>query len=373
MKSNAWLNQLAALQGYGKSEEPAMNPENWGVISKDSPKLAYRGLASDEPTESEKSAAMDAFEAAGIGTPSDESMMQAQALAYLQQQRGVNEQADLLKQFKQKPKEINLAPALNTVDFLAGTQLAKGYERPMSEEERQVTLMKLQDAVQGQRGKVTSELGELLKAKMMSHSSRENGIKERFNENKINKALAAHQKNVGDMLPSIQTKLQNINSLISKYGDNLPGVGPGQSLIPDMALSDEASQVQQNARGLMADLIKLQSGTAASDKEVDRKLKERGMAWDSKPSTFISGMGLLQKEIKSVLKNKETVPTKIGAGGISAFDLYREAGGLTSEDIGGLLLPEKQSEEIMIGKGGVKYKLTPGADRKKKESWKEIK
>ncbi len=140
------------------------------------------------------------------------------------------------------------------------------------------------------------------------------------------------EKRVGDMVPGIVTKMENLDALIPGgiEGDDespVPGTGPGQFLIPDVMLSNEASDIQQNARGLMADLIKLQSGTAASDQEVARKMKERGMGPGSKSATFKKGLRLLKQEIGSVLKNKETGFRP------EVKSLYQERGGITHETI----------------------------------------
>lgn len=149
---------------------------------------------------------------------------------------------------------------------------------------------------------------------------------------RLDKDVQALEKRIGDMAPGIAKKLQNIEELIPGgiEGDTtqeVPGAGVGKFLIPDWALSEQASEVQQNARGLAADLIKLQSGTAASDKEVDRKLKELGMAPGSKSSTFRSGLKRLKSQFVEELKNKEAGFRP------EAKEIYRQRGGLTHESI----------------------------------------
>jgi hypothetical protein len=138
------------------------------------------------------------------------------------------------------------------------------------------------------------------------------------------------EKRIGDMTPGIVTKLQNLEDLIpggiaGEESADVPGVGPGMFVVPDFLLGEKASDIQQNARGLAADLIKLQSGTAASDKEVDRKMKELGMSPGSKSSTFRSGVKRLKKQITVELKNKEAGFRP------EAREIYKSRGGITHE------------------------------------------
>lgn len=140
------------------------------------------------------------------------------------------------------------------------------------------------------------------------------------------------EKRYGDMVPGMYKKLENLNNLIpgGLYGESdegVPGVGPGAFLVPDFMMSDKASEIQQNARGLAADLIKVQSGAAASDLEVDRKMKELGMAPGSKSESFKTGMRRLHMQIVKEMENKraafrpEVPNTFEGRGGFSPADV----------------------------------------------------
>lgn len=137
------------------------------------------------------------------------------------------------------------------------------------------------------------------------------------------------EKRYGDMTPGIYTKLGNLNKLVpgGLYGEggDIPGVSPGAFLVPDFMMGEEASAIQQNARGLAADLIKLQSGSAVSDKEVDRKMKELGMAPGSKESTFRAGLKRLHQQLTNEMKNKEAAFNKETVG------TFKERGGITHE------------------------------------------
>jgi hypothetical protein len=103
-----------------------------------------------------------------------------------------------------------------------------------------------------------------------------------------------------------------------------------QFLVPDFMLSDKASEVQQNANSLVRDLIKLQSGTAVSEKEADAKLKERGMGPSSKASSFKRGLRLLRQELAAAVKNKEAGFRP------EVRDIYKSNGGVGHEDVLGI-------------------------------------
>lgn len=154
--------------------------------------------------------------------------------------------------------------------------------------------------------------------------------KERNLENNVQKL----EKRIGDITPGIYTKLQNLEKALpggieggEEVDADIPGVGVGQFMVPDFMMGDEASNIQQNARGLAADLIKLQSGTAASDKEVDRKMKELGMSPGSKASSFRNGLIRLKDQVAVELRNKQ-------AGYDADVNYtYKDRGGITSDDI----------------------------------------
>lgn len=143
------------------------------------------------------------------------------------------------------------------------------------------------------------------------------------------------QKTLGEMVPGVVTKLERLDKNLpggidqtgAGAGEDTPGVGVGMSLAPDWFLSPEGSAVQQDTRGLVADLIKIQSGTAASDKEVDRKLKEFGISPDSKESTYRRGVQNLKAEIQRAIESKEAAYRP------EVVELYKSRGGVSSKDL----------------------------------------
>lgn len=155
------------------------------------------------------------------------------------------------------------------------------------------------------------------------------------------------EKRIGNMVPGVVSKLENLNSLIpggidSAEGD-IEGIGPGMVFVPDVMLSEKGSAIRRNAEGLVADLLKIQTGATATDTEVKRKMNEYGMGETSKSSTFKLGLQNVRKQVALELKNKE-------AGfrpGVQ--ELYRNRGGLSHRDV------------LSIRSGNAPTRSVPGA------------
>jgi len=296
------------------------------------------------------------------------------------EQEGASRLQEYIQDYSAKPRGIDWTAAAAFFDNPRLMQAAQSM-KPVSEEEKAQNIMNMQSRLASQLGDVSNSrlkaLGQQLASKqsaerlaqtdairreqarleaerqkaldkyrqqqlrlqeMQLNSTNENRQAARDlslsqkEDARFDKDIQAMEKRIGDVAPGVATKLQNLDQLIPGgiEGDEqaeVPGAGVGKFLIPDWAMNDQSSDVQQNARGLAADLIKLQSGAAASDKEVDRKLKELGMAPGSKSSTFRSGLKRLKNQFVNELKNKE-----------AAFDpkvkqVYQERGGLTHEKI----------------------------------------
>lgn len=283
--------------------------------------------------------------------------------ANLQEQAGIGQLEQYIKDYQQAPRKVDFTPLAALFGDQNLMQAAQSM-RPESEEQKMANVMALQQRLQDARHKVSGGTLQALAAQLrMSQAAQAEAERRRQSDQRIamekqrsdaweaakqmelalrerelasrsqdrfdrqNEANRRHEeslnekkdarfesdtqkleKRIGDMVPGIVKKLQNLDDMIPggiEGAGDVPGAGPGKFLIPDVMLSNEASEVQQNARGLMADLIKLQSGTAASDQEVARKMKERGMGPGSKPETFRSGLRLLRDELVTAVKNKQ--------------------------------------------------------------------
>jgi hypothetical protein len=133
-------------------------------------------------------------------------------------------------------------------------------------------------------------------------------------------------KALGSEVAVTKNNLKQIQSIVANSGDDIPGVGPLDSLAPDFLTSNDGVNLRQASRTLVGNLIKLRSGTAASDAEVERIMGELGMGRGASEEAFKSGLQKLQADTVEALKAKE-------AGfDPKAVQTYQQRGGVTSKD-----------------------------------------
>lgn len=280
-----------------------------------------------------------------------------------EQTAGYKSELDMLKEglakYASTPRGLDLTPGAATIDSLFGSSLSKGIQAPESSAQKMNNMQTMQARIAEAQGKIPGMQLDQLKnklaqmgymderqikleiaklnnqAQIAKHLTPKPGLNQGLAQReqaRLDREVQSLEKRIGDVAPGILTKLNNLEKIVPGgiEGDesaDVAGVGPAQFLIPDVMINDEASDVQQNARGLAADLIKLQSGTAASEKEVDRKMKELGMAPGSKSSTFRSGLKRLKDQFANELKNKEAGFRP------EAREIYKSRGGITHESV----------------------------------------
>lgn len=86
--------------------------------------------------------------------------------ALKQQQQGVSQNETSLQQMQDQGPQVNWAPALNYIDHISGSSLAKNYQQPESPQAYQEKLLSLRDALQKQKQGLTQEQLNLLKAQV---------------------------------------------------------------------------------------------------------------------------------------------------------------------------------------------------------------
>lgn len=314
--------------------------------------------------------------------PLEQALYAQQMQAIEQQERGIAGLEEKQKALANVQTQPDLSAVIGLTDYLSGAQAAKTYEKPMTQAEADKLKFTLQNEIEKRRSGVTGDIADVLRTKLAAKRGLGSSVdplrQQRYEESQRENNVQKLQKNVGDMIPSINEKLMALNNIVNKYDtEALPGVGPAAGTVPDFMLGEDGSAIRSYAKGVMSDLIKVQSGTAASDKEVERKLKERGMAWDSKPSTFVRGLKTLSAELVSQLKNKQSAYKP------EVVELYKERGGMTYQDIPVIETKEKiaprgttessglQPGTTKTGKGGVKY-IYKGGPEKDPTSWEKV-
>lgn len=81
----------------------------------------------------------------------------------MRQAGGVGETEKLIDQFRNANNQPNLAPLLSLVDSQTGSNFSRNYQQPMSPQEKNLALIKLQDELQKQRQGLTGDAVNLQK------------------------------------------------------------------------------------------------------------------------------------------------------------------------------------------------------------------
>jgi hypothetical protein len=145
---------------------------------------------------------------------------------------------------------------------------------------------------------------------------------------------------------------------LQKYANegDVPGVGM-TGFLPNLLVSDDGVKVRQAKRGIVGNLIKQRSGTAASEKEIDRILEELGMSDGATDDQFRTGLSRLSQQSAEALQGVEA-----GARP-EAVREARRRGLTTSEDIpqyspgGGKRAAGPHGATVV--QGGVTYQWNP--------------
>lgn len=109
--------------------------------------------------------------------------------------------------------------------------------------------------------------------------------------------------------------------------EDVAGVGPGAGFIPDILTSKEGTENRRAARRLVENLLKAQSGLAASDREQVRKLASTSLSDRASDADWRAGARELAKFVRRAMQSREA------AFPPEAIQLLQQRGGTTSRDI----------------------------------------
>jgi hypothetical protein len=128
-----------------------------------------------------------------------------------------------------------------------------------------------------------------------------------------------------DMEPiaKVQADLATLKGATEK-GD-VAGFGPVAGRVPGMLTSQEAVANRQAAARIMAGIIQMTSGQAASEKEVERLLEANGMGRTATDTQLKEGVGKLDAQYQNLVKQREAKyhPTVV--------QTYGDRGGFTGK------------------------------------------
>ncbi len=142
----------------------------------------------------------------------------------------------------------------------------------------------------------------------------------------------AGAQHLGDKAGEGQTvakALDDIDAVIAKNPNDIPGVGKWKSKLPDFVagsvLSDEGVSVRNNARDVLGTLLHKRSGAAVSPAELSRYETMFGL--NGTDEQFKAGVARMRRDFAAELSSTQA--------GVSpgARAKFKEAGGMLAEDI----------------------------------------
>lgn len=304
------------------------------------PPMALQGMSAPMPEQPKKGAPP-------APNPLLAQYNEMQQRALKQQKEGIGIYEQSIQDLLQSPKgQIDFTPLAALVDaWVPGSRLTQAAiaGKPMTAEQRKVLATKLQDELQRRKGDYSKAQLDAIKAQLMFGLGQTKAAEKA--QVKVDDDAQKLEKRIGDMTPGIKYRLEELDKAVGgienvESKESLPGVGPLAGLAPDVMLSDQGSVIRQHARGLVADLIKLQSGTAASEKEVDRKMEELGMGAGSKEVSFRRGILNVRNQLVQKLKSTEA------AFKPEVVEAFRSRGGVTHDVVGAIGKKDKDRERL---------------------------
>lgn len=145
---------------------------------------------------------------------------------------------------------------------------------------------------------------------------------------KAEAALSDDVKELAKRVPPEATSMiQAVDDLESQVAGlkSIPGVGPVQGRLPAFALSPQGQAIRQRAKDVVSQKIKLTSGTAASDTEVERIMEVLGMGPSATDEMFRRGLKNLRADVVADLAQR------VSGFSPAAVEEYTKRGGLTPE------------------------------------------
>lgn len=122
-------------------------------------------------------------------------------------------------------------------------------------------------------------------------------------------------------IPQMTSAVERVESLISEAGDDLPGYGRGESLIPDVAAGEKARELRQAIQSLFNVVLKDRSGTAVAKTEFERLQKEFGEGTFKTEQEVRKGLQNYIKRLKEVARNQ------VAGVDEDVVKIYQERGG----------------------------------------------
>lgn len=176
----------------------------------------------------------------------------------------------------------------------------------------------------GPLGKMLEQAGDIQRERVRAQAKRGTGGMgglKRAELERFTQKAAKETQGFADMQADLGTVLQAAQS------PDVEGIGPGAGLLPDMLTSAQGTENRRAARRLVENLLRAQSGLAASDREQVRKLASTSLSDRASDADWIAGAKELARFAQKGMRTREA------AFPPEAIDLLEQRGGTTSRNI----------------------------------------
>lgn len=127
----------------------------------------------------------------------------------------------------------------------------------------------------------------------------------------------------------LQKSFASVDSALATAGKDVPGIGPWDSIKPDIFDSSKDTIVKQGLKQIIAVVLKKQSGSTVSEDEYNRTLSSYGISRNATRESFGAGYEALKRAAVAAAKETEARYKP------EVAKRYHERGGVVSEDFTG--------------------------------------
>lgn len=273
--------------------------------------------------------------------------------SFQQQLGGIKTMEDELARFHARPKEMDWTPLMSLVDSETGSNFAQHYKAPLSDEEKALTEMKLQQAIQTARSGISKNDVAMWKAQFPNAFDKQvatTGGKtiietattptpppKTVKVDDFTKDLTAHEKRLGSDFPALISSFEALNAMIpgggiDKYnGADIPGAGRTGFIarkFPGL-VSDAGADISKKVQNIENRITYLESGKQINEAEAARLRTALGTGAFATDNDLVMGMRNFREELGQIMRSKE-IPLRNKPG---AWKAWLAQGGLDSDNV----------------------------------------
>ena len=290
------------------------------------------------------------------------------------EQAGIDDYQKNINDFEGQQQGYDLRPIAGLVDQWAGggnaLQKAAQATAPQSQAERRKQLAAMKAQLSAMKGGLSKSQYDVMKAQLDSYNNEiklyasENLARERMRstDSRFDRTKVSELSKRIETVPELSDKLRRITELVPDTG-SLSGVGVGEKAFKDFMLSTKGKAIQQDAKDILSDVMRLKSGLTVTDSERKMISEIQGLTFASSETTFRRGIKNLQdfviKRVEAVERgydNNVRSAWKANGGQLSQDYrlMFERARKKANESAGGLSADEKRLKEIEAQLSGEK-------------------